>query len=1560
MALTKISTGMLKQDAASSDLNIDAGTLYLDVSNNRVGIANTSPSQALNITGNALATGWFRGAGGSASTPTFLVDGSTGMFRASSNDIGFSTAGSERMRIDSSGGVGINRTSISSSYKLHVGGDIAIGGGGAYGQITPIESGTTGVRISGNGSGTLRLASGGVDAMYIIDGGNVGIGTSSPATMLELAADDNDGTNAPRLRITNSSTTLADGARVGTLEFHNSDTTGSGPTTASIEAITNSTDERRVELTFNPGFNGATTEAMRIDSDGNVGIGTNSPDTSLHLSAGSTSTSVLRFESTDTSLVTNQAVGVLEFEQNDGTSVAGVPTKIGAYAEDNHGSVGLRFYTGVGNTANEVVRFDHDGNVGIGNSNPDSLVHAYKASNAILKAEEANGYVSLQQSGVNSYLNNVSSGGSLIFRNGTAPTERMRIDSSGNLLVGTTTADAEGITLRGDSDYFKVVRNGGITAYFDRKTSDGDIVQFRRDGPSGVVGSIGVNSSRPYLVNNVDGGIHLSTDGYGRALLLPADQNGAPEDNLHHLGSSSYRWRDLYLSGTAYVDTVDANSLKLGDNQYIFLGDGNDGRLHFDGTDTLNITATNGTANVVNVAANSIKLVQANGTDFFTATANAEVIINEDSADINFRVESNNNANMLYVDGGNDRVAIGTNTQNAVLTIESAGNGYATGSLALKASGSGATNYITNAGGNFYISHTGTSDDFVLNANELIINENSVDRDFRVESSNQANMFRVDAGTDRIGIKLITAEPTNTLDVNGDISFARTVSKKISTGAANNNYFVIYEKDFETSAFTTNQHWVRITAAGATNGVHASAEFYITFKQQSGSKYFNIVPIENTGLNIGYTYDASGGSSSSGKLKIFASAANFYMYMQVFATAREGNADENLILGAFPMTDTGSATAPSGMTTMAFPLNYGANKYQLSGYSSKQYVINEDSNDLDFRVESNNNANMFKVDAGDGQVLIATSSPFEPSNYGLYARNGLIVGNFSGTGNGFTVRRGDSLKLNINHDSTRGFVTTGGNPLHFRTSEDANYKISMETNGVVINENGQDYDFRVESNNSAYALYVDAAQDSVGILTNATDAALNVNSQSGSKDAIRIVGSGGNNFIAGYGNQGNLSFTIAEVGADDPGVLTLYRNGIASHILDPDANSETVFNEQGENVDFRIESDGNAGMFFVDASANRIGVGTSSPDATLQVQTNHTSSDVTAANSNSTLNLGNAGSGNYVYNAIKFAANQQDMYIMAFNNNTQANRRIGFFVGSVAGDAIEDERFIIKGDGDVAVINESAAPINSVSNPGKFRIQGHGWNTNLGSRDQGWSLQSVGAYANRKSGQTYPDLRFNATTSDSVYSDTAIAKFFYDGAGYKWQVDAGAVFNESSLDSDFRVESDTDSYALFVEAGTSRVGIGRSNPQAKLDVNAGTTKGIEIALGTSSVPFINFLYGATTVGSITTTGSATVYNTSSDQRLKDNIVDAPSASYDIDAIQVRSFDWKADGSHQKYGMVAQELQSVAPEAVTSTEDPEDMMGVDYSKLVPMLVKALQESRQEINNLKSRVEQLESQ
>jgi hypothetical protein len=110
-----------------------------------------------------------------------------------------------------------------------------------------------------------------------------------------------------------------------------------------------------------------------------------------------------------------------------------------------------------------------------------------------------------------------------------------------------------------------------------------------------------------------------------------------------------------------------------------------------------------------------------------------------------------------------------------------------------------------------------------------------------------------------------------------------------------------------------------------------------------------------------------------------------------------------------------------------------------------------------------------------------------------------------------------------------------------------------------------------------------------------------------------------------------------------------------------------------------------------------------------------------------------------------------------------------------------------------------------------------------------------------------------------------------------------------------------------------------------------------------------FLRAAATVGSISVTASATAYNTSSDQRLKENITDAPAGN--IDDIKVRSFDWKADGSHQDYGMVAQELEAVAPYAVTKGQTEDDMWSVDYSKLVPMLIKEIQDLKAEVAALK---------
>ena len=121
----------------------------------------------------------------------------------------------------------------------------------------------------------------------------------------------------------------------------------------------------------------------------------------------------------------------------------------------------------------------------------------------------------------------------------------------------------------------------------------------------------------------------------------------------------------------------------------------------------------------------------------------------------------------------------------------------------------------------------------------------------------------------------------------------------------------------------------------------------------------------------------------------------------------------------------------------------------------------------------------------------------------------------------------------------------------------------------------------------------------------------------------------------------------------------------------------------------------------------------------------------------------------------------------------------------------------------------------------------------------------------------------------------------------------------------------------------------------------------------NSAVYSVFSYNGGIIGSISQSGTTAVsYNTGSDRRLKSNIEDAASASDKIDAIQVRQFDWKADNSHQDYGLIAQELQPIEPLAVTGDADSDEMMGVDYSKLIPMLLK-------EIQSLRSRVATLEA-
>ena len=144
------------------------------------------------------------------------------------------------------------------------------------------------------------------------------------------------------------------------------------------------------------------------------------------------------------------------------------------------------------------------------------------------------------------------------------------------------------------------------------------------------------------------------------------------------------------------------------------------------------------------------------------------------------------------------------------------------------------------------------------------------------------------------------------------------------------------------------------------------------------------------------------------------------------------------------------------------------------------------------------------------------------------------------------------------------------------------------------------------------------------------------------------------------------------------------------------------------------------------------------------------------------------------------------------------------------------------------------------------------------------------------------------------------------------------------------------------QSGDNGIQIEMNSNNSGIAINQNTTGGTYFQV---------FGYKSTTVGSIQTNGTTTSYNITSDQRLKTNIVDAPTGN--IDYIKVRSFDWKSNGSHQTYGFIAQELIEVAPYAVHQPQDTNEMMAVDYSKLVPMMIKEIQDLKQRIATLENK-------
>ena len=138
--------------------------------------------------------------------------------------------------------------------------------------------------------------------------------------------------------------------------------------------------------------------------------------------------------------------------------------------------------------------------------------------------------------------------------------------------------------------------------------------------------------------------------------------------------------------------------------------------------------------------------------------------------------------------------------------------------------------------------------------------------------------------------------------------------------------------------------------------------------------------------------------------------------------------------------------------------------------------------------------------------------------------------------------------------------------------------------------------------------------------------------------------------------------------------------------------------------------------------------------------------------------------------------------------------------------------------------------------------------------------------------------------------------------------------------------------------------------------------------GTTFIQFRNGSSAGTQLGEITRNGSnnSVNYNTTSDYRLKTNIEDKIDGIEKVKQLNVKRFNWLDNIDVDKVdGFLAHEVSSVVPEAITGEKDAVDEegniipQGIDQSKLVPLLTKALQEAITKIETLEAKVAALES-
>ena len=311
---------------------------------------------------------------------------------------------------------------------------------------------------------------------------------------------------------------------------------------------------------------------------------------------------------------------------------------------------------------------------------------------------------------------------------------------------------------------------------------------------------------------------------------------------------------------------------------------------------------------------------------------------------------------------------------------------------------------------------------------------------------------------------------------------------------------------------------------------------------------------------------------------------------------------------------------------------------------------------------------------------------------------------------------------------------------------------------------------------------------------------------------------------------------------------------------------------------------------------------------------------------------------------------ETNLYLI--NYNTDSSATIRFHVG---GGAASNERLRIDSSGNVGIGTDTPISLDGNAVPGL-------------------TIASNGPFICLKDAN-------NADKVNYISNNTGVMQFGFvgdNGTTGKTEVmslsSVGAVFNENhNADLDFRVESDTNSNAIFVDAFANVVYLGK-NTGALADIgyyfnantgNAefcgdGSTDTLRINRKNSAGTVVNFWLDTVSKGSISVDSTGIQYNTTSDRRLKKDIETITDGTDKLMAMNPVTHGWKADPEADTvHGFIAQEMMEIIPEAVSGDPEGEEMMSMDYGRITPVIVAALQDALKEIKELKNRIHELEN-